>query len=181
MKSTLPRAGQRNARFVPLVLPLVTLVAAAACAAESGTQVVATEKGRVRVETFVDGLERPWGLAFLPDGRALVTEKAGRLRLVTMDGQLGEPLAGVPRVDTTGQGGLLDVALDPDFARNQTIYLSFAQPRGAGQNATRSAPLRPSIARASSGVAISSDSSSRMRRIFATCSALLSASRPLPI
>jgi glucose/arabinose dehydrogenase len=141
MKS-LPRAGRRNARFATLVLPLVTLVAAVACAAEPGTQVVTTEKGRVRLETYTGGLERPWGLAFLPDGRALVTEKAGRLRLVANDGKPGEPLAGVPRVDTTGQGGLLDVAIDPAFAQNQTIYLAFAQPRGAGQNATAVARAR---------------------------------------
>jgi glucose/arabinose dehydrogenase len=120
----------------------VTLIAAAACAAESGQQVVATEKARVRLEPFAGGLERPWGLAFLPDGRALVTEKAGRLRIVAKDGTLGEPLAGVPQVDSTGQGGLLDVALDPAFAQNQTIFLSFAQPRGAGQNATAVARAR---------------------------------------
>lgn len=142
MKSTLPRVRQRNARLVPLAVPLVTLVAAAACAAEPATQVVTTEKGKVRVETYAGGLEKPWGLAFLPDGRALVTEKAGRLRIVTKDGKLGEPLAGVPQVDTTGQGGLLDVAVDPAFAQDQTIFLSYAEPRGGGQNATAVARAR---------------------------------------
>ena len=142
MKSTLPRARQRNARFAPLVLPLVTVVAAAACAAEPAAQVVATEKATVRLETYAGGLEKPWGLAFLPDGRALVTEKSGRLRIVAKDGKLGEPLAGVPQVDTTGQGGLLDVAVDPAFAQNQTIFLSYAEPRGPGQNATAVARAR---------------------------------------
>jgi glucose/arabinose dehydrogenase len=142
MTSTLPRAPRRHARITTPLLPLVTLIAAAACAAESGQQVVATEKARVRLEPFAGGLDRPWGLAFLPDGRALVTEKAGRLRIVAKDGKLGEPLTGVPQVDSTGQGGLLDVVLDPGFAQNQTIFLSFAQPRGAGQNATAVARAR---------------------------------------
>jgi glucose/arabinose dehydrogenase len=89
-----------------------------------------------------DGLAHPWGLAFLPDGRALVTEKPGRLRIVEKDGRLGPSLAGVPEVDTTGQGGLLDVALDPDFATNATIYISFAEPRGNGKNGTSVAKAR---------------------------------------
>ncbi|MCE3285589.1 MAG: yliI [Steroidobacteraceae bacterium] len=134
MSPTSPRAGWRTSYF--LVLPAVMLGAAGTCAAEPAAPVVSTEKGQVRLETVARGLERPWGLAFLPDGRALVTEKAGRLRIVGKDGSLGEPLAGVPRVDTTGQGGLLDVVLDPAFAQNRTIFLSFAQPRGEGQNAT---------------------------------------------
>jgi glucose/arabinose dehydrogenase len=136
MPSTLTRAGRRAAAILPLML------LASACSAETTSQAIATEKARVRLEVFASGLERPWGLAFLPDGRALVTEKAGRLRIVAKDGQLSEPLAGVPEVDTKGQGGLLDVALDPDFAQNQTIFLSFAQPRGDGQNATAVARAR---------------------------------------
>ena len=106
--------------------------------------VVATEKGKVRLATFTAGLERPWGLAFLPDGRALVTEKPGRLRIIEKDGRLGAPVRGVPAVDTTGQGGLLDVAIDPSFASNSTIYLSFAEKRGGGRNGT-------SVARAELG------------------------------
>jgi glucose/arabinose dehydrogenase len=134
MSPTSPRAGRRIPK--DLLWPAVALAATAACVAETASPVVNTEKATVRLETFSTGLERPWGLAFLPDGRALVTEKAGRLRIVGKDGKLGEPLAGVPQVDTTGQGGLLDVALDPAFPQNQTIFLSFAQPRGEGQNAT---------------------------------------------
>jgi glucose/arabinose dehydrogenase len=80
-----------------------------------------------RVTTVARGLEHPWGLEFLPDGRMLVTERPGRLRIVSRDGKLSAPLAGVPRVHAVGQGGLLDVALDPDFAENQTIYLSYAE------------------------------------------------------
>ena len=85
-----------------------------------------------RVTDVAVGLERPWGLAFLPDGRMLVTERPGRLRLVGRDGQLSEPLAGVPRVLARGQGGLLDVTLSPSFAQDRLVYLSFAEPGGAG-------------------------------------------------
>jgi aldose sugar dehydrogenase len=80
------------------------------------------------VTTVARGLVHPWGLEFLPDGRMLVTERPGRLRIVSRDGKLSKPLTGVPRVHAVGQGGLLDVALDPAFAKNQIIYLSFAEP-----------------------------------------------------
>ncbi len=86
----------------------------------------------VRVETVARGLEHPWGLAFLPDGRMLVTERPGRLRLVERDGRLSEPLSGVPPVYARGQGGLLDVALSPTFARDRLVYLSFAEPGPGG-------------------------------------------------
>ena len=88
------------------------------------------------VETVAQGLNKPWAIAFLPDGRMLVTEKPGRLRIVTAQGQLSEPVAGLPEVDARDQGGLLDVALDPDFAQNKLIYWSYAEPRGNGTNAT---------------------------------------------
>jgi glucose/arabinose dehydrogenase len=79
------------------------------------------------VTTIATGLEHPWGLEFLPDGRMIVTERPGRLRIVSRDGKLSAPLTGVPPVYAQGQGGLLDVALDPAFAKNQIIYLSFAE------------------------------------------------------
>ncbi len=84
-----------------------------------------------RVIDVARGLERPWGLAFLPDGRLLVTERPGRLRLVA-DGVLSAPLAGVPAVFARGQGGLLDVALGPTFERDRLVYLSFAEPGPGG-------------------------------------------------
>jgi glucose/arabinose dehydrogenase len=87
----------------------------------------------VKVETFASGLERPWGLAFLPDGRALVTERPGRLRLVSQSGKLSPPLSGVPQVRARGQGGLLDIAIDPNFEKNRFVYLSFSEP---GENGT---------------------------------------------
>ena len=82
------------------------------------------------------GLDYPWGLAFLPDGSALVTERPGRLRRITLpDGTLGEPVQGTPAVDATGQGGLLGLALAPDFASTRQVFLSFARPTDGG-NAT---------------------------------------------
>jgi len=88
------------------------------------------------VITIARGLERPWGLEFLPDGRMLVTERPGRLRLVSSDGRLSPPVAAVPDVDARNQGGLLDVALDPAFRSNRTIYWCYAEPRGGGLNHT---------------------------------------------
>jgi glucose/arabinose dehydrogenase len=93
-------------------------------------------KADVRVETVARGLEHPWGLAFLPDGRMLVTERPGRLRIVERDGRVSEPLSGVPEVQARGQGGLLDVALDPHFAKNRLVYLSYAEPGPGGTAGT---------------------------------------------
>lgn len=86
----------------------------------------------VRVVPFASGLEHPWGMAFLPDGNLLVTERDGRLRSVDRSGRISPPVAGVPQVAARGQGGLLDVALDPAFASNRLIYLSYAEPRADG-------------------------------------------------
>jgi glucose/arabinose dehydrogenase len=92
------------------------------------------------VVTVSEGLANPWGLAFLPDGRMLVTERPGRLRVVSADGkQLSEPVAGLPAVDARGQGGLLDVSIDPAFQKNQLIYWSYAEPR---ENANNTAVAR---------------------------------------
>jgi glucose/arabinose dehydrogenase len=85
-----------------------------------------------RLTTVAQGLQHPWGLAFLPDGRMLVTERPGRLRIVNRDGQLSGPLAGVPTVLARRQGGQLDVALSPTFEQDRLVYLSFAEPGGAG-------------------------------------------------
>jgi aldose sugar dehydrogenase len=82
------------------------------------------------------GLEHPWGLAFLPDGRMLVTERPGRLRIVSKDGELSPPLSGVPKVFARDQGGLLDVALSPNFAQDRYVYLSFAEPGDGGSGST---------------------------------------------
>ena len=93
-----------------------------------------TEVGPVLLETVAEGFDHPWSMAFLPDGRMLVTEREGALRVVS-DGQLSAPVAGLPAVSAVGQGGLLDVVLHPQFAANRLVYLSFAEPREGG-NAT---------------------------------------------
>ena len=95
-----------------------------------------------KVTTYARGLDHPWGMAFLPDGRLLVTERPGRLRIVAKNGALSAPLAGVPEVLAQGQGGLLDVALDPQFAQNRTIYLSYAEPGEGGLAGTAVASAR---------------------------------------
>jgi aldose sugar dehydrogenase len=91
--------------------------------------------GVVTTETVAEGLEHPWGMAFLPDGRILVTERPGRLRIVGTEGALSDPLSGVPSVAARGQGGLLGIALDPDFATTQLVYLSYAE-SGEGGSGT---------------------------------------------
>lgn len=83
-----------------------------------------------RVEKVADGLEKPWSMAFLPDGRLLVTEQGGAFRFVGKDGVAGPRTAAQPAVYAEGQGGLLDVALDPDFATNHVVWWSYAEPRG---------------------------------------------------
>jgi aldose sugar dehydrogenase len=95
-----------------------------------------------RVVVVATGLEHPWGLAFLPDGTMLVTERPGRLRRVATDGTLSAPLAGVPGVLARGQGGLLDVELSPTFAKDRLVYLSYAEPRADGAAATAVARAR---------------------------------------
>jgi glucose/arabinose dehydrogenase len=97
-------------------------------AAPEGDTVVESEKHAFRVETVVDGLEIPWSIAFLPDGRMLVTEKAGRLRVVEQGRLVAESIQGIPEVWSGGQGGLLDVAVHPEHERNGWIYLSFSDP-----------------------------------------------------
>ena len=93
---------------------------------------VQSKDGPLKVETLADGLDSPWGMAFLPDGRMLVTEKVGTLRIVDKDGAVSDPIKGVPKVVAAGQGGLLDVALDPDFATNGLVYLSYSEPGDGG-------------------------------------------------
>lgn len=98
--------------------------------------VIKTAKHDIRIEVVARGLEHPWGLAFLPDGRALVTERPGRLRQITREGKLdARPIEGIPEIVEHGQGGLLDVALHPRFSENGLVYLSYAG-RGPGGYST---------------------------------------------
>jgi glucose/arabinose dehydrogenase len=107
------------------------LIAALLLASAAAAETYPTSAGPVRVERVAGGLSYPWGMDFLPDGRVLVTERSGALRLVT-DGAVSDPIAGVPAVYDSGQGGLLDVALSPDFAETGLLFLSYAEPAAGG-------------------------------------------------
>ncbi len=100
----------------------------------------------LRTEVRASGLQNPWALAFLPEGRFLVTERPGRMRVVEADGKLNPALAGLPEMAAAGQGGLLDVVLDSDFGRNRGLYFCFSEP-GAGGNSTALASARLSADR----------------------------------
>jgi glucose/arabinose dehydrogenase len=108
---------------------------AAPPARPAGDAVVRSEEHSFRVETVAEGLDTPWGIAFLPDGGMLVTEKKGALRMVEK-GRPGPPVAGVPAVSAEGQGGLMDVAVHPEFAQNGWVYLSFTDPGPNGSAMT---------------------------------------------
>lgn len=105
---------------------------------ERQTRAPALEGDVALATTLVaEGLVHPWGLVFVDNDLALVTERAGRLRAVDLQsGTLSEPIEGLPEIDARGQGGLFDVSLDPDFADNRRIYFSYAEPRGDGKNGT---------------------------------------------
>ena len=128
-------ASACSGEVAPVPTPPEARVAPAAAAAAPGVSAphgapAPTSASRVEVTEVASGLEVPWALAFLPDGRMLVTERVGRLRHVSPDGTLSEPIAGVPEVWSNGQGGLLDVALAPDFEQSRMIYLSYAEGGG---------------------------------------------------
>jgi glucose/arabinose dehydrogenase len=118
----------------------LTVVLIGVGAAQDGKTVTSkSSAGSLEVETVASGLENPWGLAFLPDGRILVSERPGRLRIISRSGTVSAPVANVPPVFANGQGGLLDVALAPDFADSRMIYFSYAEPRegAAGTSVAR--------------------------------------------
>jgi glucose/arabinose dehydrogenase len=104
--------------------------------------VAVAAKTPLRIEVVAQGLRNPWSLAFLPDGKMLVNEKPGAMRIVTRDGKIGEPIEGVPRVVFGGDAGLLDVALDPSFGTNRLIYFTYVEPREGGGNAVTLAKAR---------------------------------------
>jgi glucose/arabinose dehydrogenase len=90
------------------------------------------QASKLQTEVLTRGLENPWGLAFIDNGRMLITERAGRMRVVQADGKLGAPLAGLPKIDAGGQGGLLDVQADSAFASNRTVYFCYSEPAQSG-------------------------------------------------
>ena len=103
---------------------IILIASILACVSITGT----AQAQAVRAQTVASGLQNPWALAFLPEGRFLVTERDGSMRVVQPDGKVGTPIAGVPDVVANGQGGLLDVLLDGDFARNRTLYFCYSEP-----------------------------------------------------
>jgi glucose/arabinose dehydrogenase len=119
------------------VQALLAVLAALALAPAAAAQPLGTE-----AVTVARGLVHPWGLAFLADGRMLVTERPGRMRIVARDGTLGPPLTGLPPVVTAGQGGLLDVALDPKFADNALVYWTFSEDAAGGGSGNSTAVAR---------------------------------------
>jgi aldose sugar dehydrogenase len=123
-----------------MLIPLAAMAAAFALFAPVSAEITRAPAVKTqqpfKVETIAQGLVHPWGLGFLPDGRLIVTERPGRVRLVATTGALSGPVRGVPKVYANGQGGLLDVALSPDFATTGLIYLSYAEPREGTKNGT---------------------------------------------
>jgi aldose sugar dehydrogenase len=116
-----------RSRWLTATLPALLMAGTAL----ADTTEFTTQKARVRVVTVADGLDHPWGMAFLPDGALLVTERSGQLRIVR-EGEVSDPIGGVPEVRDRGQGGLLDVALDPNFATTRLVYLSYSEAGGEG-------------------------------------------------
>jgi len=133
----------RAFRVGPLALTAFLIVIASPAANAAESRIFRTELVNVRAEILADGLVHPWGMAFLPDGAVLVTERPGRLRIFSK-GKISAPIPGVPKVYAHGQGGLLDVALAKDFAKRGTIFLSFAQ---AGRHGAGTAVARAKLVR----------------------------------
>lgn len=115
----------------------------------ASVQTYPSERGQVRVTEIAGDLSNPWALAFLPDGSMLVTERTGALRRIDAQGTKSAPLKGVPQVHAQGQGGLLDVALSPDFANDRLVYLGFAE---AGDGASGTAVGRGRLNAAADGL-----------------------------
>lgn len=137
MTDSLSTRFRPSARRPALRAGAATLLIALIAACGGGGGDAGTPARPLEVVTVTTGLENPWSLAFLPDGRMLVTERPGRLRLISSDGTtLSAPIAGVPAVFAEGQGGLFDVVLSPDFATTRTLFLSYAEP-GSGAEAGR--------------------------------------------
>jgi len=111
---------------------LLFVFAVCGCANADADRTFDSELHRLRVKTVAAGLEHTWGVAFLPDQAFLVTERPGRMRIIDAQGKVSPPLKGVPKVAANGQGGLLDVALAPDFAKSRSVYFSYSEARGGG-------------------------------------------------
>jgi glucose/arabinose dehydrogenase len=137
-RSITPPPSFRPVTLAGRAAAMVIATSMIGCAPESGASPVGDGGQPHRVVRVTEGLEHPWGMAFLPDGSLLVTERPGRLRLLR-DGLLSDPIDGVPRVLARGQGGLLDVAIHPAFEGNRLVYLSYSKP---GEDGATTAVLR---------------------------------------
>lgn len=115
-------------RFILLLAALLLTLRATAAATDN----FPSSAGILAVETVAGGLVHPWSLAFMPDGRMLVTERPGRMRIVTRGGHLSRPISGLPQVFDSGQAGLMDVILDRDYKSNRRVYFCYAEPSGGG-------------------------------------------------
>ena len=141
--------------LTPPAPPAIRLIAIAASVCLSASAVLAQAPApapsaaspSVTAQTVATGLQHPWAVAFLPEGRFLVTERPGRLRVVDADGKLQPPVQGLPEVAAGGQGGLLDVVTDSDFARNRTLYFCYSEPGQGTTNSTALASARLSADR----------------------------------
>ncbi len=122
-----------SARCYGMIYGFVLAAVSVAAAPTFAAQCCVEREGNtsLRTEIVAEGLDEPWGLAFLPDGSILVTERPGAIRRV-VNGKVSDPFSGLPAIGDVGQGGLLDIALDPDFAETQTIFFTFAEPSAAG-------------------------------------------------
>ncbi|WP_339880325.1 PQQ-dependent sugar dehydrogenase [Pseudidiomarina gelatinasegens] len=120
------------------LLAVSVTAALALNASSTAAETVSTERHKVSITSLTNKLDKPWGMSFLPSGELLVTEKSGALRRVKLDGSISVPLTGVPSVVNKSQGGLLDVAVDPNFANNNYVYISYseADPQGGEGNST---------------------------------------------
>ncbi len=143
MAPTRMRSGL--AAFSTAALCMAALLAPLRGQAQAQAQAQQAPALALRAEPVATGLEHPWSVAFLPEGRFLVTERPGRLRIVAADGRLGPPVAGVPPVAAQGQGGLLDVLLDADFARNRQLYFCFSEPGPEAGGATNGTALASAL------------------------------------
>jgi glucose/arabinose dehydrogenase len=130
---SIPWRLMTSSTFRALFVLLIAGFAGLSALAQDKSPVINSEKHAFRVTSLLTGLENPWAMAFLPDGRMLVTERAGRLRLVGQDFKLdSKPIEGLPDVVAQGQGGLLDVALHPQYAQNGWIYWAYNAPGPGG-------------------------------------------------
>lgn len=134
MQRTIPRTrrGRVTALAATVACAIFTTAAAPRAEVPKPMGSLKTAAGHVAVESAARGLDHPWGMAFLPDGSLLVTERPGRLRLLSPDGALSPAIPGTPKVFAKGQGGLMDVVLDPAFDSNRRVWLSFAEPGDGG-------------------------------------------------